>query len=385
MTAPAVQHPGELRWETRLLVVLTITMTVFGVASMYSASSLQDGGFDFAMNQLTGALAGFLVLLIVSRFDYVRWRPLAWLILGVTLVLLLVPLLPFTLTISPVINGARRWVELGPVRFQPSELARFTIVLWAAALAAKKGAQVREFKKGVLPFLLVFGLVSLMILRQPSLSMATLVALLGVVVLFAAGAKAGQFVLMVLALVLIVISKVLGTGFRHERWLAFLDPVGSAQGAGLQVGQSLVGLGAGGLFGVGFGEGQQKLNYLPYAYSDFLFSAIGEEWGFLGSLVVILLYATFCWVGFRIARTARDPFGQFLAAGLTAGIGLTAFLHIAVTLGLMPTTGLPLPFMSFGRSNLMINLLSVGVIVSVGRMRGRGPARSGKAEGARSR
>lgn len=384
MSAPAVQHPGELRWETRLLVVLTITMTVFGIASMYSASS-QEAGFASAMSQLIGALAGFVVMLVVSRFDYVRWRPLAWPILGLTVLLLLIPLLSFTEGISPVRNGARRWVDLPGVSVQPSELARFTIVLWAAALAAKKGAQIREFKKGVLPFLLVFGLVSLMIMGQPSLSMATLVALLGVVVLFAAGAKAGQFALMVLAVILVVVSKILTTDFRIARFLAFLDPRGSVQGAGLQLDQSLVGFGAGGLFGVGFGEGQQKLNYLPYAYSDFLFSAIGEEWGFVGSLVVILLFGTFCWVGFRIARTARDPFGQFLAAGLTAGIGLTAFLHISVTLGLLPTTGLPLPFMSFGRSALMINLLSVGVIVSVGRMRGRLERRSTRGEGARSR
>lgn len=379
MTTPAVQHPGELRWETRLLAVVTITLTVFGVAAAYSASSI-TGGFGAALGQLIGVLAGFIAMVVVSRIDYAWWRPLAWPILGLTMALLALTIVPFTAgSLSPELNGARRWIQLPGLSFQPSELARFAIVLWAAALAAKKGPQVREFKKGVLPFLVVFGAVALMILRQPNLSMAVLVALLGGVVLFTAGAKVGQFLLLTLAGMLVVAGKLMDTGYRYTRVLAFLNPEASAGEAGFQVNQSLVGLGTGGLFGVGFGEGQQKLSYLPYAYSDFLFSAIGEEWGFLGSAVVITLFAAFCWVGFRIARTARDPFGQFLAAGLTAGIGVTAFLHMAVTLGMMPTTGLPLPFMSYGRSNLVVNLLSVGVLISVGRMRGRGEGRDRRA------
>jgi len=268
---------------------------------------------------------------------------------------------------------------MGPLSFQPSEAARFAIVLWAAALAAKKGAQVREFKKGVLPFLVVFGTVSLMVLGQPNLSMATMLALLGGVVLFTAGAKVGQFILLGLAAGLIVLRKVLDTGYRNERLLAFLNPEGTQGDAGYQVYQSLVGLGNGGFFGVGFGQGQQKLNYLPEGYSDFIFSAIGEEWGFLGTFLIALLFAVFCWLGFRIARTAREPFGQYLATGLTAGVGITAFMHMAVNLSLMPATGLPLPFMSHGRSSLIINLLAVGVILSVGRVRGKA-ARSEKRE-----
>lgn len=373
MSMPPIQHPGELRWETRLLAVITVTLTVFGVASLYSAASLEDAGLGFALRQLSGALVGGILLLVASRVDYQRLRPLAWPLLAITIVVLLIPLLPFTLALSPVQNGARRWVSLGPLNFQPSEAARFAIVLWAAALAAKKGAQIREFKKGVLPFLLVFGVVSLMVLRQPNLSMATLLMLLGFVVLFSAGAKLGQFLLLAIAGGLIVLRKVMDTGYRSERLFAFLNPDASLGDAGFQVHQSLVGLGSGGIAGVGFGQGQQKLNYLPYAYSDFLFSAIGEEWGFIGSALIALLFAVFCWLGFRIARTARDPFGQFLAAGLTAGVGITAFMHMAVTLSLMPTTGLPLPFMSYGRSNLVINLVAVGVILSVGRMRGRPP------------
>ena len=141
--------------------------------------------------------------------------------------------------------------------------------------------------------------------------------------------------------------------------------------AGFQIHQSLIGFGSGGVFGTGFGQGQQKLGYLPYAYSDFLFSTIGEEWGFVGVFAVVFLFGLFCWLGFRIARTAADPFGQYLAVGLTATIGLTAFMHMAVSLGLMPTTGLTLPFMSYGRSSQVISLLGTGILINIGRLRGR--------------
>ncbi len=207
------------------------------------------------------------------------------------------------------------------------------IVIWCAMLAAKKGPQIREFKKGMLPFILVLGLVSLLILLQPNLSMATLVALLGGLVLFASGAKIGHFILLSGVGVILVFHQIRDAQYRLARLLTFLNPGDATTEAGFQIHQSLIGIGSGGIFGTGFGEGQQKLGYLPYAYSDFLFSTIGEEWGFLGVLVVVSLFALFCWLGFRIARTAADPFGQYLAVGLTAAIGLTAFMHMAVSLG----------------------------------------------------
>lgn len=373
MSGATVQHPGERRWETRLLLLVTATLTVFGVAAVYSAGSLSVDAWSLATNQLTGALVGGLALVFGAQFNYRAWRPLAWVVLLAVVALLIIPLLPFTHAISPVQNGARRWVNLGPVTLQPSEAARFAIVVWAAALAVKKGDRIREFWFGVLPFVVVFVVVAVLVLWQPNLSMATMLALLGAVVLFTAGAKMGQFILLGLAGGLLVYRKVMDTGYRSERFLSFLNPDASLSEAGYQVHQSLVGLGSGGLLGVGFGEGQQKLNYLPYAYSDFVFSAVGEEWGFLGALVLVLLYVAFCWVGFRIARSAPDAFGQFLATGLTAGVGLTALMHMAVNLSLLPTTGLPLPFISHGRSNLVMNLFAVGVVLSVGRQRGRVP------------
>ncbi|HWB41162.1 MAG TPA: putative peptidoglycan glycosyltransferase FtsW [Gemmatimonadales bacterium] len=376
MTPRPVRNPGELRWETRLLGTVTALLLGFGIAATYGAASLvtvrgQSVGLDFAIRQLSGALMGGALLLLASRQDYYRWRLLAWPLLLVTLVLLLIPVLPFTTDIAPTVNGARRWIQLGPLSFQPSELARVAVVVWCAMLAAKKGSQVREFKKGMLPFILVLGLVSFLILLQPNLSMATLVALLGGLVLFTSGAKIGHFILLTGAGMILVFHQIRDAQYRLARLVTFLNPGDATTEAGFQIHQSLIGIGSGGVFGTGFGQGQQKLGYLPYAYSDFLFSTIGEEWGFVGVLVVVSLFALFCWLGFRIARTATDPFGQYLAVGLTGAIGLTAFMHMAVSLGLMPTTGLTLPFMSYGRSSQIISLLATGILINIGRSRGR--------------
>lgn len=369
MKPPVVRQPGELRWETRLLTVVTAVLTVFGIASLYAAAAMAESAFDLFMKQLAGAGLGAVALLIVSRVDYHHWRNLAWPLLLLALAALVLVVLPFTGSIAPSINGARRWIQLGPANFQPSELARFAIVVWTAMLAAKKGEAVRGFKKGVLPFLLIIGMMSFLILIEPNLSMATLVALLGGVVLFTAGAKIGHFLLLGVAALFGGLSLIWAEPYRLQRLKCYLEP---CEGGGdWQLQQALIGFGSGGPLGVGYGHGQLKMNYLPYAHSDFLGATIGEEWGFLGVLVISLLFFIFCWLGFRIAKTAPDPFGQYLATGLTASVALAALLHGAVNLGLMPTTGLALPFMSSGLSALLVALFSVGVLVNIGRSRGR--------------
>ena len=376
-----VRHPGELRWETRLLAVVTATLTAFGIATVYGASSLvrtRDGGVaggSFALNQFLGALGGGILMLILARIDYRRLRPLAWPILMVTMGLLLIPILPFTHSIAPSINGARRWIQLPGFSFQPSEVARLAVIIWCAMLATKKGEQVREFKKGLMPFLVILGFVSLLILLQPNMSMAVLVALLGGIVLFSSGAKIGHFLLLGLGTVIAGLQVIQQAGYRADRLDKFLH---GADGTS-QIYQSLVGFGSGRAFGVGFGQGQQKFGYLAYSYSDFIFSTVGEEWGFLGVALIVLLFGLFCWLGFRIARTAEDPFGQYLATGLTAAVGVTAVMHMAVTLSLMPTTGLTLPFISAGRSSLVVSLVGTGILLSVGRMRGK-PERRARTE-----
>jgi len=265
------------------------------------------------------------------------------------------------------INGARRWVQLGPINFQPSELARLAVILWCAMLAAKKGEQVRQFKKGVLPFVVVLGFVSLLIVLQPNLSMATLIALLGGIVLFTAGAKIGHFLVLGFVAVLLVFQKIHDAQYRLARFTAFMASGDAPNTATSQIHQSFVGIGSGGVFGVGFGQGQQGFGYLPYAYSDFIFSSIGEEWGFIGVLLIVLLFALFCWLGFRIARTAEDPFGQYLATGLTAAAPsffVAYFLQIAVIVfGANQVTGTRfLPVYGFGYDeHIVLPLLAVAI------------------------
>ena len=367
---------SDRRWETRLLTLVAAVLVVFGLAAVYGASSLVTiaggpVGSAFAVRQAVGAAVGGIAAVLLARSDYRKWQRWAWPLLGVATLLLLIPLLPFTHAITPTINGARRWVNLGVVTVQPSELAKFAVVVWTAMLAAKKGEQIRTFQRGVLPFLVVLMPVVGLIFLEPHLSMALLVALLAGVVLFAAGARIGHFLLVGVLAAPLLFGAVASAQYRLARVLTFLNPGSAPSEATWQVHQSLLGIGAGRLFGVGLGQGQQKLGYLPYAYSDFIFSTIGEEWGFLGLLGILVLFGTFVWLGFRIARSSGDRFGQLLAGGLTALIGISAVLHIGVSLALLPATGLTLPFISYGRSSLSVALVATGVLMSVGRARRR--------------
>ncbi len=371
MTRGHIAHPGDARWETRLLAVIVATLTVFGIVSLYGAASFQQDAMGFAIRQTIGAVLGGVLLLLSLGVDYHRWRAFAWPMLLATIAALLIPLLPVTQHWAPEANGARRWVRFGSLSFQPAEVAKFAIVVWSAMLATKKGERVRGFKRGVAPFLVGIGLVTLLILLEPDLSMAALVGLLGGLVLFTAGAKIGHFLLLGMGVLLLGFQQIKDAHFRAVRFLDWLNLSTATNDPDSQIIQSLIGMGSGGFFGVGFGQGQLKLGHLQYAYSDFLFSTIGEEWGLLGVIVIAGCYALFCWVGFRIAKTAADPFGRYLATGITAAIGITAVLHMAVTLGLIPTTGLTLPFMSYGRSSLMMSLLMAGVLMNIGRYRGR--------------
>lgn len=361
----------DTRWETRLLAILAAALVVLGLVSVYGASSLvrTSGGqlgASLFLRQAIGAAVAGLGATVLARTDYHLWQRWAWPLLATVGVLLVIPLLPFTHAIAPTLNGARRWVNLGVMMVQPSELAKFAVVCWTAMLAAKKGEQIRTFKLGVLPFLVILGPVVGLVFLEPNLSMAVLITLIAGVILFAAGARIGHFLLLGVIATPVAFGAIASAQYRLARVLTFLNSGTAPAEASSQVHQSLVGIGAGRLIGVGFGQGQQKLGYLPYAYSDFILSTIAEEWGFLGVLAIVLCFGAIIWLGCRIARSARDPFGQYLAVGLTALIGLTAILHLGVTLAVLPATGITLPFISYGRSSLLVALAAAGVLVSVG-------------------
>lgn len=362
-----------LGWESRLLVILTAVLVVFGLASVYAASSslVERGralGSARGLDQAVGAAAGGLLFLLASRVNLDRLRRLAWPIVLVTLALLVVLLLPFTYAIAPRINGARRWLNLG-VSIQVSEIAKLAVVTWTAMLCAKKGAEVKRLSKGLLPVLVVVAPLSALILLEPDLSTAVVIGFLALLVLFAAGARIGHFILLGMAALRLVWSQIEGAQYRVLRMASFLDPGADRLGDSYQVDQSLIGIGAGRLFGVGFGQGQQKLGFLPYPYSDFIFSTIAEEWGFVGVVFLVACFSAYVFLALRLARAAADPFRQYLGVGLAAMVGTDAFLHMGVGVGIVPTTGLVLPFISHGRSGLIISMIASGLLVNLGTRR----------------
>lgn len=357
-------------WESRLLILITAVLVVFGLASIYSASStlIEKGrvvGTALVLDQLLGALAGGLLLLVAARIDLERVKALAWPIVLAVGAMLLLLVLPFTHAIAPRINGSRRWLQLG-VSVQVSELAKLAIIIWTAMLCAKKGTEVRRLRRGLLPVLTVVAPLALLLLIQPDLSSAVEIGLLAMVVLFAAGARIGHFILLGVVAMPVLWQRIEDAQYQFLRMTTFLDPGADRLGAGYQVDQSLIGLGAGKLVGVGFGQGQQKLGFLPYPYSDFIFATVGEEWGFVGVVFLVLLYSAWLFLALRMAKATNDPFRQYLGVGLAALVGVDAFLHMGVGLALVPTTGLVLPFISYGRSAMVIALVATGLLINLG-------------------
>ncbi|HSJ06834.1 MAG TPA: putative lipid II flippase FtsW [Longimicrobiales bacterium] len=359
-------------WEPAVLLLLTVMLLAIGIVSVYSASAVmaQSHGlpdYHFVVRQVTGAALGLVLLVGTAFLDYRRLRMFAWPMLLVLLAVLFVMILPGMRDVAEFRNGAGRWLRIGPVAIQPSEFAKLVLIIWTAALAVKKQDRLGSLFRGLLPFLVVWAPVSLLIFLQPSMSAALLVVLLSALVVFAAGARIGHFILLGCVAVPILWSQVGAAAYRMRRIVAFFDPATDPAGMSYQINQALIAIGSGGIFGRGFGRGVQKFGYLPEPHNDFLFAMIGEEWGFIGALVVISLFAAFALVGFRIARYAPDLFGFLLAVGVTCLIAVQAMLHIAVNLALIPTTGVTLPFLSYGRSSLLVCLLGTGILMNVGR------------------
>lgn len=358
--------------EARALVILTGMLLAFGIATVYSASAIVEmqAGLSHThllFRHLIGVAGGVVIFAVAAKMDAEVWERWAWPVMILSLVLLVIVILPFTEGIAPRVHGARRHLIGSSV--QPSELAKLAVVLWTSMLVVKKGPAMRRLTKGLLPFLVVIGALDILVMLEPDLSAAMMFSLIMGVILFAGGVRIGHFVALGVMLIPLLYVKIERLNYVLLRMSAFFDPGAAPQEVSYQLRQSLIAVGSGQILGVGFGRGRQQYGFLPFGYDDFIAGHIGEEWGFVGLGLLILAFALYAGLGFRIARKARTPFLQLVAVGLTVTMVVTAYLHIGVATGLLPTTGLTLPFISYGRSNLVLSLLMTGILVNIGSSR----------------
>lgn len=364
------------RWhmglEARILVMLTGVLLAFGLATVYSASAIVEmqAGYGHAhllIRQVVGMAIGLTLFAIAAKLDAEVWEKWAWPVMILSLVLLVIVILPFTAGIAPRVHGSRRY--LFGASLQPSELAKLAVIVWTSMLVIKKGPALRRLTKGLLPFLVVIGALDILVMLEPDLSTAMMFTLMMSIILFAGGVRIGHFVALGVMLIPLLYVKIERLNYVLLRMSAFFDPGAAPLEVNYQLRQSLIAVGSGQIFGVGFGRGRQQYGFLPFGYDDFIAGHIGEEWGFVGLTLLVLAFALYAALGFRIARKARTPFLQLVAVGLTVTMVLTAYLHIGVATGLLPTTGLTLPFISYGRSNLILSLLMTGILVNIGSSR----------------
>jgi cell division protein FtsW len=367
-------HRWHMGFEARALVILTGILLAFGLATVYSASAIVEmqAGYGHAhllIRQVVGMAIGLTLFAIAAKIDAELWEKWAWPIMILSLVLLLIVILPFTARIAPRVHGSRRY--LFGASLQPSELAKLAVVVWTSMLMIKKGPALRRLTKGILPFLVVIGTLDILVMLEPDVSTAMMFTLVMGIILFSGGVRIGHFVALGVLLIPLLYVKVERLNYVLLRMSAFFDPGAAPLEVSYQLRQSLIAVGSGQIFGVGFGRGRQQYGFLPFGYDDFIAAHIGEEWGFVGLVLIVLAFAVYAALGFRIARKARTPFLQLVAVGLTVTMVLTAYLHIGVATGLLPTTGLTLPFISYGRSNLVLSLLMTGILVNIGSSRER--------------
>jgi cell division protein FtsW len=353
---------GQL--EARVLTLVTLGLVAFGLVMVYSATSasatLANGDPAYYLKRQAGyALLGLVLMVAVSRIDYRILRKLAPALIVTSLVLLV-----GVLAAGQAVNGARRWVNVGPVVFQPSELAKLALAVWAASYLTRRRPPQRlgELWR---PFGLLAAIFCALLLAEPDLGTAITIMLMLAGMLLVAGTPprtlgAGLSIAAAVGLLAVWFEP-----YRRARLFSFLNPWHDAQGAGYQTVQAIIGLGSGGIFGRGLGQSIEKANFLPEAHTDMIFAIIGEELGLVGAAAVIAAYAAFAYFGLRIALGCKDPFGKRLAAGLTVLVCGQAAINLSAVMGLAPLTGIPLPFVSYGGSSLVVALVSVGILLNI--------------------
>jgi cell division protein FtsW len=361
MDLPRVAGPID-SW----LLMIVMALLCIGLIMVYSSSSfLAAANYGdpsyFFQRQLLSGLLGIIAMLITMRIDYRYWRRLSLIGLAVSL-----PLMVAVLFIGSNVYGASRWIALGPFSFQPSELTKLALALYIADWLARKGRQVGSFLYGMAPFVILVGMILGLVLLQKDMGTAIIIAALATAMFFTAGANIVQFLLAVACGGLIFLTQAF-QGYRFYRLLGFLDPFDHITSINLQLYQSLLALGSGGWLGVGLGASRQKTGYLPFPHIDSIFAIIGEELGFLGCTTIVVLFLLLAFRGFRLARRTQDVYGALLATGITTWLVLQAIINIAAATGSIPYTGVPLPFISYGGTALVISLAAVGVLLNISR------------------
>ncbi len=342
-------------------------LTISGFVVVYSASfviGLVEFGdpYYFVVRQMIWAAGGAFLFVVAAKTDYRRLRPLAVPIMAATILLLMA-----VLVIGVQGGGARRWIGIGELTIQPAEFAKLAVIIYLAAWLASKGAEVRSFEHGLLPFVAIIGSVSVLIMLQPNLGTTVIILCITVTMFYVAGASIAQ--MMALAVTGFTSLAILATmaGYRADRLSAFFSAEADPQGNGFQTLQSLIAMGNGGIEGLGLGASRAKFFYIPESHTDGVFAIVGEELGLIATLTILFLYMLLMFRGFQVARRARDDFGQLIATGITTWITVQALLNIGGITRTIPLTGVPLPFLSFGSNALASILLAMGVLISVSR------------------
>lgn len=350
------------------IAVITMVLVALGVVMVFSASSvfaLRELGSStyFLRRHLFYLMAGLCAMIVAMLVDYRLLAKYAKPIFLCSLASLLL-----VLVAGREVYGAKRWFQFFGFSFQPSELTKIAVIIYTADFLSRKREKIQNFFLGFMPIMMALGAVCLLVLKQPDLGTTVLIAAVVFIMMFVAGAKLWHMSLVGFLSLPALVYLIAKTPYRLRRIQAFLDPWKDQQGAGFQLVQSQIALGSGGLLGVGLGKSVQKLYYLPAAHTDFILSIIGEELGLFGTVSVIVLFTLLIWQGARIAKRCEDPFGYFLALGIVAVIALQAVINIGVSIGAFPTKGLPLPFVSYGGSALVVQMICIGLLLNISRV-----------------
>ncbi len=340
---------------------------IYSTSAIYASEKFNDSYF-FLKRQLFWLALGLLAFFLFSKIPYTSFRQLKWGILGLSLLSLVAVFLPY---IGKSAGGANRWLQFSFFTIQPSEFAKVALIIFLADYLTLKQRKLTQFVTGFLPCLIVLGLFMGMIVMQPDLGTVMLLGAVSFILFFVSGIRMTHLLVLFLMSLPVLYHFIFKVTYRRNRILAFLNPWQDPEGTGFQIIQSFIALGSGGVTGVGLGDSRQKLFYLPEAHTDFIFSIVGEELGLIGTLTILFLFFLIVLFGFRIALRAQDLFGRLLALGLVSILGLQALINIGVVTGALPTKGLALPFISYGGSNLIINLMMVGILLNVAKFGGK--------------